>query len=174
MAAKFATSAHDKLTVGGIAVPIGSTALTMAAFVVFAVLPLYGATWTIGRVPLPPAVRVALLGAMVLAIGLRYWAMRELGDFFSRTLNVVQGQRVVQTGPFRFVRHPGYAANMLLYWAASVAVAQNVLLLALTVSVFAMIWGLRISREEAMMLRVFPAEYSDYARRTARIIPFLV
>ena len=173
-AAQYRATSHDHLRILGFDVKIGSTALTIGAFVVFAVFPFWSATWTTGRVALPTAVRVLLVVAMVAAIALRYRAMRELGAFFSRTLNVRVGQRIVRTGPFRYLRHPGYAANMLLYFSAALAIGQNWVGLAITVVSFALIWSMRISREESMMLLVFKDEYAANASDTARIIPFVL
>ena len=173
-AAQYRATSHDHLRILGFDVKIGSTALTIGAFVVFAVFPFWSATWATGRVELPTAVRVLLVVAMVAAIALRYRAMRELGAFFSRTLNVRVGQRIVRTGPFRYLRHPGYAANMLLYFSAALAIGQNWVGLAITVVSFALIWSMRISREESMMLLVFKDEYAAYASDTARIIPFVL
>src|SRR5690606_5394795 len=44
---------------------------------------------------------------MVVGYLLRYWAMKTLGENFTRTLRVSKGQRVVSHGPYTLVRHPG-------------------------------------------------------------------
>jgi len=157
----------------GVALPSGSSALTVSAFVFFAFFPFWTRTWAIGHVDVPTAVRVALLGVELAAAALRYRSMKELGDFFSRTLTTQSDQRVIRTGPYRYVRHPGYAANMLLYWSAGMAIGENVLGLALTVAIFYAIWSIRILREETMMLRTFPKEYGEYAKVTARLVPYV-
>jgi len=172
-AAKMGETKHDQLKLCGVALPSGSSALTIFAFVFFAVFPFWTRTWAIGHVDVPTAVRVALLGVELAAAALRYRSMKELGDYFSRTLTTQSDQHVIRTGPYRYVRHPGYAANMLLYWSAGVAIGENVLGLALTVAIFYAIWSIRILREEAMMLRTFPKEYGEYSKVTARLVPYV-
>ena len=60
---------------------------------------------------------INVLGALLcfLGLGLRYWARRILGRYF--TIGVVrqEGHVVIQHGPYRFVRHPGYLAFIIFY-----------------------------------------------------------
>lgn len=44
----------------------------------------------------------------VSGLALRVWSMRTLGAFYTRTLRTAQNQHVVDTGPYRMIRHPGY------------------------------------------------------------------
>ena len=50
-----------------------------------------------------------------LGLGLRYWSRRTLGRFF--TIGVVrqEGHRVIDSGPYRLLRHPGYLGFVLFY-----------------------------------------------------------
>lgn len=54
-----------------------------------------------------PPVWVPLLALTVFAVALRFIAMRELRDFFSRTLTVRSDQKVIESGPYAWIRHPG-------------------------------------------------------------------
>ena len=47
--------------------------------------------------------------------GLRIWAIATLGRFFRRVVVVQDEHVVVRTGPYRLIRHPAYAGNLLLY-----------------------------------------------------------
>jgi protein-S-isoprenylcysteine O-methyltransferase Ste14 len=62
-----------------------------------------------------PGTLVAPLGIalMGLGLGVRLWAMLTLGQFYTRTLRVSEGQHVVEQGPYRLIRHPGYVGTML-------------------------------------------------------------
>jgi len=44
------------------------------------------------------------------AQGLRYWAVRTLGDRWSTRIWVLPGEALVRSGPYRFLRHPNYVA----------------------------------------------------------------
>jgi Isoprenylcysteine carboxyl methyltransferase (ICMT) family len=59
---------------------------------------------------LPNAAGLVGVGLEAARLGLRAWSMRTLGASYTRTLRVDGAQRVVDRGPYRFVRHPGYAA----------------------------------------------------------------
>jgi protein-S-isoprenylcysteine O-methyltransferase Ste14 len=65
--------------------------------------------WHLGP-PLPAAVRVSALAVMAAGFGMFYRAMRE-NRFFSSVVRVQhdRGHRVIDSGPYRVVRHPGYA-----------------------------------------------------------------
>jgi len=82
------------------------------------------------------------------------------------------GQRVVDTGVYRFVRHPLYLGNLLFYlgasvWLGSFAAAVGVIVLLLATVA-------RIGIEEKDLRTRLPA-YADYARRVrGRLIPFLL
>src|SRR2546430_5523219 len=54
----------------------------------------------------------AVAGAMG-AQALRYWAVASLGDRWNVRVIVVPGEPPVQRGPYRFMRHPNYAAVVL-------------------------------------------------------------
>jgi protein-S-isoprenylcysteine O-methyltransferase Ste14 len=120
----------------------------------------------------PAALRVAALAAMAFTFGMFYRAMHE-NRFFSAVVRIQadRGHRVVDTGPYRVVRHPGYAALIAgaplsgLALGSWLAVALGGLLSALIV---------RRVRFEDAFLRENLAGYADYTRRVPyRLIPGL-
>ncbi|MFY9824408.1 MAG: methyltransferase [Thermoanaerobaculia bacterium] len=78
---------------------------------------------------------------------------------------------LVTTGPYRFVRHPIYAAILLFVWTGVAAnwsfraAALGLVATAMTV--------LRMLFEEALVVVCYP-EYADYAQCTRRVIPFIL
>ncbi len=112
------------------------------------------------------------VGLMMLGIALRAWSTRVLGRFYTRTLLITPDQGVVQEGPYKLVRHPGYAGSLLMWVGAGLAVSNWVVLGMVTlVCVSAYIY--RIQSEEAMLIARFGKEYEEYIRRTKRLIPYL-
>lgn len=113
-----------------------------------------------------------VLGAAVVTSGLavRHWAARTLGSFFTRSVAIGPGHRVVDTGPYRYVRHPGYAGALL-----------SLVGLALTlwnwVSVLIMVIGCllayipRIKAEEAVLEASLDGPYREFERTRQRLIP---
>ena len=53
------------------------------------------------------------LGALIAVTALRYWAIASLGEYWNTRVVVVQGARLVRTGPYRFLRHPNYLVIVL-------------------------------------------------------------
>jgi len=78
---------------------------------------------------------------------------------------------VVTTGPYRFVRHPIYAAILYFLWAGVLSHARvpHIALAALAT----MMVAVRIATEERLLVRRYP-EYAAYAARTKRVIPFVL
>ena len=109
---------------------------------------------------------------MALGISLRVWANQTLGASYTRKLRTVQGQRVVSDGPYRVLRHPGYAGVLLMWFAAGVGLRNWI---ALILIAFPLGWAYRrrMIAEEEMLLTNIGEPYRRYARRTWRIIPFI-
>lgn len=115
-------------------------------------------------------VQVLALVLLVCGTVLREWAITLLGRFFSRTVKIEQGQRLITTGPFRWIRHPAYTGMLIMdtsiilgfgTWVG--AVLMFVLLLA------AALYRIRV--EERALLDAFGDEYRSYMRRTALLFP---
>ncbi|WP_018335399.1 methyltransferase family protein [Actinomycetospora chiangmaiensis] len=102
-------------------------------------------------------------------VGLRVWAMRTLRGHYARALRVVPDQPVVRAGPYRHVRHPGYA-GMLLLWLGGATSARNALAPALTLAAVGTAYRLRMDAEDALLRRDLPG-YGAYATVTPRLLP---
>ncbi len=111
------------------------------------------------------------IGLQVVAVLLMIWARVTFGmRSFHYAANPTEGG-LVTTGPYRYMRHPIYAAVLLFLWTG-VAVNASPLSVALGLAATAML-ALRILFEERLVRRRYP-EYDDYARRTKRVIPFII
>jgi protein-S-isoprenylcysteine O-methyltransferase Ste14 len=116
----------------------------------------------------------AWLGVALAAAGLaiRAWGMRTLGGAYSRTLRTTSEQRLVTTGPYRWVRHPGYLGSIAVWVGASLAF-HSWLSALIVAAVMLIAYGWRIQAEERMLVDHFGDEYVRYRGRTARLIPGL-
>lgn len=56
---------------------------------------------------LPAAAGPVGLGLQAVGLAVRAWSMGSLGSLYSRTLRTEDDHRVIDTGPYRLVRHPG-------------------------------------------------------------------
>src|SRR5205085_5405605 len=84
-------------------------------------------------------------------IALRFWAVRTLGRYFTFTVMTSADQTVVTGGPYRLLRHPGYAGGALAM--AGMGLAMGNWLSAAALVVVPLIGTLnRIRVEEAALL----------------------
>jgi protein-S-isoprenylcysteine O-methyltransferase Ste14 len=117
------------------------------------------------------AARPAPLALQGLAALLMLWARLTFGKrSFHATANPTGGGLITR-GPYKFLRHPIYAAILLFVWAgvASHASRVNVLLAGLASAAIAV----RIGAEERLLIESYP-EYVAYASHTKRVIPFVI
>jgi protein-S-isoprenylcysteine O-methyltransferase Ste14 len=120
--------------------------------------------------PLPPWVNVC--GFIVTALGyaLAVWALVE-NRFFSLMVRIQmdRGHTVCDTGPYRYLRHPGYAGNLLSSIAIALALGSGWTLIA---ALFACIISIiRTMLEDRTLLSELPG-YAEYAGRVRyRLIP---
>jgi protein-S-isoprenylcysteine O-methyltransferase Ste14 len=151
----------------------GSTLLIGAAFGAGLLLPIIVDGLGIG-VPFPLGLTAALpaVAIMVAGIWLRAWAASSLGRYYTRTLVTTSGQRVVSTGPYAKVRHPGYLGDILL-WSGFGVLSGNLVAVILFPVVFAAVYLYRISVEEGMLVDALGDDYIEYRRRTRRLIPLV-
>lgn len=112
------------------------------------------------------------LGAMVVGIALRYWACKALGEFYTRTLLVKTKHRVIEDGPYRIIRHPGYLGTILMFIGGGLATANWIAPAVITV-VLAVVYTHRIRIEESMLQAALGERYRAYMGRSWRLIPLI-
>jgi protein-S-isoprenylcysteine O-methyltransferase Ste14 len=105
-------------------------------------------------------------------ISLRLWSFRTLGRYFTFTVQTSSDQPVITDGPYRLIRHPGYAGLLLVMMAVGLFIGNWWSLLCLTV---AMAGGLvfRIRVEERALMHNLGAGYRSYAATHKRLVPFV-
>jgi len=105
-------------------------------------------------------------------IGLRTWSKLVLGRFYTFAIGLTEGHRILTGGPYRFVRHPLYLGTFLAIAGFPLLTQSWAALCVLTIPT-ALLYGLRLVREDAYLVENLGPDYRDYAQRTARLIPFV-
>jgi len=115
---------------------------------------------------------MSTLGVVLVTFGivLFIWARRALGTHYSGHLSAKIGQILVQSGPYRFIRHPAYAGYLLMAMGISLGYSSlvgliSVLVLLLPSLIF------RMAVEEELLIEHFGDVYCLYMRKTKRLIP---
>jgi protein-S-isoprenylcysteine O-methyltransferase Ste14 len=105
------------------------------------------------------------------AVCLMIWARLTFGlRSFHAAANPTSGGLITR-GPYRFVRHPIYAAIIYFVWAG-VFSHLSLINVCLGIIVTAGL-AIRIRSEERLLIGMYP-EYANYAARTKRIVPFII
>jgi protein-S-isoprenylcysteine O-methyltransferase Ste14 len=131
---------------------------------VIAAIVVLGATGNLFA-PSPVAITVQA-GAVALSV----WARRSFQKGSFRVTATPGSTSIIKDGPYRFLRHPMYAAALLFIWTAVVS-HLSVLTLAIGIVVAAVAIA-RVNVEDRLLRARYP-EYDDYARSTKALVPYV-
>jgi len=149
----------------------GYTVVMLAALALLAVQPialpdlgvqvrgLYGVT-----------VQALGIAQVIAAFSLHWWARAHLRQFYVEDVVFQEGHRLVDTGPYRYVRHPTFTSFLMI---ALGLLMVNPALPTLLATIYAF-WDFRSAakKEEALLCENLDG-YADYMRRTGRFVPQL-
>ena len=144
-----------------------------------------GGYWLLGQLPLmlaaaalPPWIgtlaagpdRWMAIALMGVGIVLVFWSRARLGASFTPFPKPVERAALVVSGPYRFLRHPMYAA-IVVFFAGWAVLWESFAGALLTVAVFVVL-DQKAQREELWLEEAYPG-YAGYRRRTRKLIPFV-
>ncbi len=110
---------------------------------------------------------------MLAALWLFWRSHADLGQNWSISLEIRKGHQVVKNGVYRSVRHPMYAA-ILLFSLAQGLLLENLLAGWSGFVAIALMYFVRVPREEQMMCEYFGQEYRDYMQQTGKLFPRVI
>jgi protein-S-isoprenylcysteine O-methyltransferase Ste14 len=102
----------------------------------------------------------------------RWYAIKVLGKFFTRSVATRAQQTVVQHGPYRLIRHPSYSGALLSFLGVGLAMTNWLSVLAIMAFALAG-YGYRVRVEERALSADLGQPYGDYMRRTRRFVPYV-
>jgi protein-S-isoprenylcysteine O-methyltransferase Ste14 len=115
---------------------------------------------------------VGAFAGAILAIGgglLGAWTLRTLSSMGAGHY-VLEGQRIVDRGPFALARHPVYLCAFLIWLALPVAYASITALAVFVVYVLP-IYVLYAREEEKLLIKHYGDEYREYRQRVGMFLP---
>jgi protein-S-isoprenylcysteine O-methyltransferase Ste14 len=113
-----------------------------------------------------------ILGIIITVAGLyMFWrAHADLGRNWSSSLDIHQAHKLITRGVYQHVRHPMYIASWLMYLGQALFLSNWIAGLGGIIG-FALLYFLRVPKEEQMMLNEFGEQYQQYMTKTGRVIP---
>ena len=144
--------------------------LALSGVMFFAAFVLAGLNYHFGWFVLPAWVSVAAAVVFLCGYALYAEVMRE-NAYLSRTVEVQEDQKVIDTGLYGVVRHPMYLSTLLLFLSMPLVLGS---LFSFAVMLFYIpLIAKRIKNEEQVLLEGLPG-YADYRKKVKyKVIPFL-
>lgn len=113
------------------------------------------------------------LALLVAGSLLRRHSSRVLGDWFTGNVQAPGEQPVIERGAYRWIRHPSYAAGILVFTGLGLTLA-NWASVAILVAASVAVYAYRITVEERALRATIGEPYAAYMRRTKRLVPFVI
>jgi protein-S-isoprenylcysteine O-methyltransferase Ste14 len=117
---------------------------------------------------------ISLVAGLVCSIAsfkLRWAAIAALGKFWSLHVEIRDNHEFVQSGPFRFVRHPTYFSMILELLSFPLFCSAWYMIILIPIAYIPALL-LRLRLEEPAMVDKFGDAYRDYQRRVPMLIPY--
>jgi protein-S-isoprenylcysteine O-methyltransferase Ste14 len=114
----------------------------------------------------------ALAALALVGIVFTWWARIQLGRLWSSEITRKQGHRIIDNGPYAFVRHPIYTGLIAALLATAAAQATIAAFIG-TALVACGLWLKARAEEHFLMAELGPDVYGSYRRRVPMLIPFL-
>ncbi len=113
-------------------------------------------------------------GVVIIYIGIifRLSVIYSMGHFFTVDVTIRQNHKVKTNGAFKYIRHPSYAASLLSFIGLGFTFNNWLSLFVIIIPVF-IAFLIRINIEEKVLIQHFGSEYSEYKKRTKKLIPFI-
>jgi protein-S-isoprenylcysteine O-methyltransferase Ste14 len=114
----------------------------------------------------------ALIGVMLVGLLLTWLARIHLGRLWSSAITRKEQHRLVDTGPYAFVRHPIYTGIITALLTTAV-IEATLVALAGAALITSGLWLKARAEERFLMVELGPDDYVAYCRRVPMLIPFL-
>ena len=143
---------------------------TLEFYAISQALTFLSALWFDSTWPSPSFAHLLGLIVFIFGICFRLWAIMALGHYYSHIVREVDDHKIIDSGPYKYIRHPAYAGMIVAHFGIVLYFFNPVTLLIFFLALIPAII-LRIFVEEKTLFRI--ERYSDYARNRKRLIPLI-
>ena len=117
------------------------------------------------------ALRYTGLILLIPGFVLMQMAEKYLDKQFSIEVTLQKDHKLIQSGPYKFIRHPRYLGILSFFLGTSLTFRSLLGILLTLALAGVLVW--RVFKEDALMKQEFGSEWEMYAKRSWRIIPFI-
>lgn len=112
------------------------------------------------------------VGAILVLVRLmiRIGAILALRNQFTYTVTKIEEHKLVETGLYRYIRHPAYLGQLLIFIGIAVSMSNWLFVLAMIICI-SFGYFYRIKTEENFMVAQFGEKYVSYMKKTKKLIP---
>jgi protein-S-isoprenylcysteine O-methyltransferase len=103
-------------------------------------------------------------------LSVRWYSIYYLGRFFTVNVAISEDHRVIDSGPYRYIRHPSYTGALMAFSGFALCLSNGLSVLIIVLPVSA-VFLYRIRIEEAALHAGLGVAYNNYCKRTKRLIP---
>ena len=114
------------------------------------------------------------IGMALVVIGfvIRIHSILTLNQYFTYSVAKVENHKIIETGLYKFIRHPGYLGQLIIFIGISISISNWLSILAMMIPII-LGYLYRIKVEERFMLEQLGEAYLNYQERTKRLIPMI-
>lgn len=114
------------------------------------------------------------IGMALIVIGLmiRIHSILTLKQYFTYSVAKVENHKIIETGSYKFIRHPGYLGQLIIFIGLSTSISNWLSILVMMIPI-TLGYLYRIKVEERFMLEQLGEDYLNYQKRTKRLIPMI-
>jgi protein-S-isoprenylcysteine O-methyltransferase Ste14 len=126
------------------------------------------------NIPLVETNLLKYIGLILIIAGVvvRFTAIRTLGKFFTVNLAINNEHRLIDKGFYKYIRHPSYTGSLLSFLGLAVYFNNWICIPVILVPIIT-VFIFRINIEEKLLIQQPGLNYSEYIKRTKRLIPFV-
>ncbi len=119
-----------------------------------------------------PYLPITGLIIIIFGLSIRLVAKKTLDKQFTYTVKIIDDHKLIISGIYKYIRHPSYTGQLLIFLGSGIAFANIYSIIFLFIpNLLASFY--RISVEEKVLIDHFKDQYTDYMKKTKKLIPLI-
>jgi len=126
------------------------------------------------KMPISDSAAISYIGLSLILAGmiLRFFSVWSLGRFFTVDVTIRENHKLKTSGIYRIIRHPSYTGSILSFIGFGLSLNNWISLIIISVLIITSML-IRIKTEEKLLMLQFGSVYTDYMKRTWRLLPWI-